>query len=229
MSRPCTRGFWGKFGEWQNKPCTAAIQSPSQLYPFLFNPVYNVSTLRICIDDIMEVVYTHINDNVEPSTKPNIFVAAFTTCWACLKLYSYLHILQQQVLYYNTDSIIYRWKLDQPSIPVGDFLGEMTDELKGDVITEFVSDGAKNYGYLTYDGKTECKVRGFTLNVRGSALLNYQTMRSNIHTELENPQDHRRVIKVTNPTNLYGTILPKKIKLTARVKEYGLVFDKTRH
>jgi len=31
--------FWGKFGERQNKPCTATIQSPSQLYPFLFNPI----------------------------------------------------------------------------------------------------------------------------------------------------------------------------------------------
>ena len=90
------------------------------------------------------MVYTHVSDNVEPSSKTNIFIAAFTTCWARLKLYSYLHELQQQVLYYDTDSVIYRWKPGQTSIPVGDFLGEMTDELEGDVITEFVSGGAKN-------------------------------------------------------------------------------------
>ena len=42
----------------------------------------------------------------------------------------------------------------------------MTDELEGDVNIEFVSGRAMNYGYTTRSGKTECKVRGFTLNVR---------------------------------------------------------------
>ena len=32
----------------------------------------------------------------------------------------------------------------------------MTDELEGDVIVEFVSWGAKNYGYRTGNGKVEC-------------------------------------------------------------------------
>ena len=94
-------------------------------------------------------------------------MAAFTTCWARLKLYSYLDTLQEQVLYYDTDSVIYRWRGGQPSIPLGDYLGDMTDELDGDTITEFASGGAENYGYRTAGGKTECKVRGFTLNVRG--------------------------------------------------------------
>ena len=62
----------------------------------------------------------------------------------------------------------------------------MTDELDGDVITEFVSGGAKNYGYTTRQGKVVCKVRGFTLNVRGAAVLNFQTMKDNI-LELEKP------------------------------------------
>ena len=34
-------------------------------------------------------------------------------------------------------------------VNTGDILGEMTDELDGDVITEFVTGGAKNYGYKT--------------------------------------------------------------------------------
>ena len=78
--------FWAKFGERQNKPCTVAIHNPSQLYNYLFDPVFEVSILRICTEDVLEIVYTHIKDNVEPSNKTNIFVAAFTTCWARLKL-----------------------------------------------------------------------------------------------------------------------------------------------
>lgn len=38
------------------------------------------------------------------------------------------------MLYYDTDSVIYRWKEDQPYIPSGVFLGELTDELEGDTI-----------------------------------------------------------------------------------------------
>ena len=63
------------------------------------------------------------------------------------------------------DSVVYKWRPGQPSIATGDFLGDMTDELDGDVITEFVSGGAKNYGYQTRGGKVVCKVHGFTLNV----------------------------------------------------------------
>lgn len=44
----------------------------------------------------------------------------------------------------------------------------MTNELdESDYIIEFVSGGTKNYGYVTKKGKVVCKVRGFSLNVRG--------------------------------------------------------------
>ena len=75
----------------------------------------------------------------------------------------------------------------------------MTDELDGDVITEFVSGGAKNYGYQTRGGKVMCKVRGFTLNVRGSAILNFRTMKENILSELDSPQDARRHLNIVTP------------------------------
>ena len=34
--------------------------------------------------------------------------------------------------------MIYSWKQDQPYIPTGVFLGQMTDELEGDTVVEFV-------------------------------------------------------------------------------------------
>ena len=174
----------------------------------------------------MEVVYTSKDDNVVKGTKTNIFVAAFTTSYARLKLYESLDVLQQQVLYYDTDSVIYHWKPGQPSIPIGDYLGEMKDELEGDVIEEFVSGGAKNYGYTTRGGKTECKVRGFTLNIRGSAILNLNTMKDNIVSELESPQDSRRNLNIVNPYHFRRQLDKKQIQVVPQVKKYGLVFDK---
>ena len=102
----------------------------------------------------------------------------------------------------------------------------MTDELEGDVITEFVSGGAKNYRYTTRAGKVACKVRGFTLNVRGSALLNFQTMKDNVLAELESPQASRRSIDVVTPYYFKRDVEKKQIQVVPRVKQYGLVFDK---
>ena len=108
----------------------------------------------------------------------------------------------------------------------GGLLGDMKDELEGDVIKEFVSGGAKNYDYHTRGDKVECKIRGFTRNVRGSQVLNYETMKQNILAELDQPLDHKRTLQVTNPNHFDRNTTTKRIRLVKRVKNYGLVFDK---
>ena len=110
--------------------------------------------------------------------------------------------------------------------PLTDFLGHMTEELEGDSIVEFISGGAKNYGYKAAGDKVECKVRGFILNVRGSAALNYDTMKTNILAELDDPAEEQRLIHVTNPNHFQRDTTHKSIKLVTQVKRYGLVFDK---
>ena len=150
----------------------------------------------------------------------------FTTCHARLKLYESLDTLQLQVLYYDTDSVVYKWRPGQASIATGDFLGDMTDEFDGDVITEFVSGGGKNYGYQTRGGKVVCKVRGFTLNVRGSAILNFHTMKENILSELDSPQDACRQMNIVTPYYFKRDLERKQIQVVPCVKQYGLVFDK---
>lgn len=103
------------------------------------------------------------------------------------------------MLYYDTDSVTYRCKPGQVKLPLGRFLGQFTDELGKDLIVEFVSGGAKNYGYLTRSAKTECKVRGFSLNYAALQKLNYQTMKESILKELDDPQEERRNIDIVTP------------------------------
>lgn len=117
-------------------------------------------------------------------------MAAFTTSLARLKLYEALDFLGDRALYYDTDSVIYKTKPGQEKLPLGPYLGQFTNELGGDTIVEFVSGGAKNYGYLTKKGKTECK------------------------------------ISITIPDYFDRDQVTKKIKITKRVKNHGLVFDK---
>ena len=217
--------FWGKFGERTNKSKVEQVKQPSQLYRLLTDSANAIQTIRLCTDEVLEVVYKQTNDNDLPSAKTNIFIAAFTTCWARLKLYSYLQTLGEQVLYYDTDSVIYLWRPGQPKIATGDFLGEMTDELDGDVIQEFVSGGAKNYGYKTSGDKYVCKVRGFTLNVRGREKLNYDTMKKHIVDTLKE-EEEAVPISVVNPNHFHRDQTHKKMKLVRQEKKYRLVFDK---
>ena len=86
--------------------------------------------------------------------------------------------------------------------------------------------GAKNYGYTTRTGKVACKVRGFTLKVRGSVVLNFQTMKDNVLAQLETPQESRRSIDVVTPYYFKRDLEKKQIQVVPRVKQYGLVFDK---
>lgn len=109
--------FWGKFGERQNKATTVTVHEPSHLFSLLTNETLEISTTRLCTEDVLEVVDTSQDEAADKGSKVNIFIAAFTTCHARLKLYEALHILQQQVLYYDTDSVIYRWTPDYPAFP----------------------------------------------------------------------------------------------------------------
>lgn len=136
-------------------------------------------------------------------------------------------MIQQHVLYFDTDSVIFSWKPGQPDIPLGDFLGEMTNELNdGDYIIDFTSAGPKNYGYKTKNGKVCYKVRGFALNVRGQQQLNYNIMRQNLLDELTDPLDERRNIDIVNPNFFTRHPATKQLKVGPRTKRYGLVFDK---
>ena len=56
--------------------------------------------------------------------------------------------------------------------------------------------------------------------------LNYQTMKDNILKEFDDPQEKRRDINITIDDYFARHQATKKIKLTTRVKKYGLVFDK---
>ena len=218
--------FWGKFGQRENLPQVQQCTSPNELYNLMEDDTLQVSNIGICTDEVLEVVYTNTEETVFPSNKTNVFIAAFTTCWARLKLYSYLERLGEQVLYYDTDSVIYKWRDGQTRIETGDYLGDMKDELDGDHIVEFVSGGAKNYGYRTSEGKVECKVRGFTLNVRGLQVLNYSSMKTTILSELEEPLQKKRELEVRNPSHFQRNTATKEIGLVEQTKRYGLVFDK---
>ena len=71
----------------------------------------------MCSEDVLEVVTTRAEEQVEQNLKTNISVAVYTPAHARLTLYSALETLQQRVLYYDTDSVIHKWRPGQVEIP----------------------------------------------------------------------------------------------------------------
>ena len=86
-------------------------------------------------------------ENISPNL--NIFVACFTTCWARLRLYEALELLNERVLYFDTDSVIFVQSPGEVEPLLGDYLGDFTDELtNGDFITAFCSGGLRITGIV---------------------------------------------------------------------------------
>ena len=150
-------------------PQVELVKDPERYFQLLTCQSTQVKNIQFVNDECVEVYYTRGDDFIPTSDKTNVVIAAFTTAHAQLKLYFVLERLQTRVLYFNTDSVIFTSQPNEWMPPLGDYVGELTSELGDDHhITSFLSGGPKNYAYQTKNGKTVCKVRGFTLNHRGS-------------------------------------------------------------
>ena len=113
------------------------ITEPQRYFDLLTSDEFEVSNARIVSDNMVEVQYKSVGDFEEPNSKANVVVAAFTTAYARLKLYDLLDMLQEHVLYYDTDSVIYVSKPGEPEPPLGNYLDDLTDELARDHITVY--------------------------------------------------------------------------------------------
>lgn len=121
-----------------------------------------IHRVEIVNEDMIHIYHSYDGPCIPSQNNVNIFIAAFTTCWARLQLYESLDRVQEQVLYFDADSIIYWWERGLPEIPLGRYLGDFTNEIKPvnidnvlheDWIVEFVSAGPRNYAYQTKHGK----------------------------------------------------------------------------
>jgi hypothetical protein len=145
---------------------TEQIQNPQVYFDYLTSDEIIVLDVDLVSDETIET---------------NVVVAAFTTAYARLKLYDVLDMLQERVLYYDTDSVIYVSRPNQPELPTGPYLGQLTDELGGDYITTFVLGGPKNYSYRTNTNKVETKVCGITLNCTAKQKVNFDVIHAMVY------------------------------------------------
>jgi hypothetical protein len=158
-----------------NQSHTSIIRTHQQLWKILKGS-YTRATAEV-INDAVAIANFHNNDEYTIHQKSNVYIAAYVTAYARLKLYEALEILQEKVLYFDTDSVVYCSPTGDHLVPIstsGD-LGTWTDESPGDFFTEFVSSGPKTYAMKSNSGKHDiCKSKGFVLSVKNREIFNFR-------------------------------------------------------
>lgn len=164
------------------------FKDPAPFFDLLSDSSYSSYAINILNDELASVTHSMHEEFVDVMTNTNPVIAAFTTSQARLHLYSFIERLGSRLLYFDTDSIIY-WSTvgrQQYEVPVGSFLGQMTDELReyghGSYITEFCAGGPKNYSYKVYSTMKKnyqyvTKIRGFSLTSTASKRLNFRSVK----------------------------------------------------
>jgi len=130
LAKMMLNSMWDKFGQRLNKTQVRAFDDPYQVHQFLDTDTLDVRNVFVINDDKVEVHYQYQDKNIPVSLNLNIFVAAFTTCQARLKLYEALEQLGERVLYYDTDSVIFLQDENQNNPDLGNYLGEFTSDWK---------------------------------------------------------------------------------------------------
>ena len=201
------------------------VTEPKVLFQYLESDQYEVSDARLVNDETVEVHYKKKDEFAEQNDNVNIVIAAFTTAYARLKLYDLLDLLQERVLYYDTDSVIYVHEPGKPDPPLGDYLGDLTDELDpGDYITTFISGGPKNYAYTTNNGKAETKIRGITLNYAATKKIILDVMRHLVDSHVNCHTEEK--VTVDTPFKITRDKKEKNIVTKKMKKDYRIVYNK---
>ena len=130
--------MWGKFGQKPNKTQVKELDDPVQFSQFHDRDKYDIRYVSVLTEQRVEIHDKHQQEDDPVSPNLGIFIACFTTCHARLKLYRALNQLQERVLYFDTDSVIFKSLPRRKKPDLGDYLGDFKNELnEGDTITEF--------------------------------------------------------------------------------------------
>ncbi|XP_035981580.1 uncharacterized protein LOC118556952 [Fundulus heteroclitus] len=227
VAKLCLNSFWGKFAQRNDLAQTTIVTDSAEFFNFLFSGKYTVSYFHFLNDDMCMIQWKYNKRCISPPNKVNnVFIAAFTTAHARLKLFTCLEPLQERVLYIDTDSLIYVVKPGQTSLELGNYLGDLTDELGGDTIQQFVSTGPKSYAYQTRNQKkVVMRCKGITQTQECSERVNFDSVKELVESYLQGSTGG--VLEAPQHT-IRRDKRNFQLKNTTFQKKFRLVYDKRR-
>ncbi|KAI1289515.1 putative DNA polymerase [Halotydeus destructor] len=181
--------FYGKFAQRPNLPKTKIVYSYREYMEIFNNPKYEIVGEHDTGLDSLIINYIMRNEKDAKPGNTSIAIASFVTAYARLKLFDLMMAVEYKLpkhpslqrprtLYFDTDSIIFIAHKDDPEgetdpVRTGDYLGQLTDEIKDGygptaICKRAAFLGPKNYAYEIgftdkSDKKTVVKCKGITL------------------------------------------------------------------
>jgi hypothetical protein len=132
---PLLNSFWGKFGQRTNLPQLEYVSDPSIYFDMLTSDQQVVTGVNFVTEEMVEMRWKNKEEFMESSGRTNVVIAAYTTAQARLQLYSYLEKLGSRAMYADTDSIVFTVAKGEWEPSLGDYLGELKDEVPLNNIT----------------------------------------------------------------------------------------------
>lgn len=174
---------WGKLAQNPNLPQVAVIKDYAEYWKIIGDEKYEVLGEYMPNDETILLNYRLKDaENADPGCTTTA-IASFVTSYARLHLYKFIEkvvaINKNRLLYFDTDSIVFIHIPGDPIIECGDYLGDLTDEIKDTYgptakCTEFATLGPKSYAYaVDVDGKqtTVVKTKGIRNDFKTLELL----------------------------------------------------------
>ncbi|XP_055389326.1 uncharacterized protein LOC129618545 [Condylostylus longicornis] len=222
--------FWGKLIQRNDRHSTTVVQTITQFHNLIHSSGISVSDIFTASEHQVWINWKYNYPELNPVLKNQcLIVGAFTTAHARCLLYNEITKIGKNLLYCDTDSMIFVQHTDNEyDLKTGTLIGDLTNEFtsygKNVYGTEFVSTGPKSYSYRYYNPDTDkygevVKCKGITSNKNGTS-LNFEHMKQ----------------IVTDPfgsNNLYF-VTPNKIKRKKHFhvtsedekKKFGFTFTK---
>ncbi|CAD7088403.1 unnamed protein product [Hermetia illucens] len=182
----CLNSFWGKFAQREDRTQTKVFNNFEDFSNFLQSPGIEICSLMPINEETIWVTWRYLKENLNMLPHVNIPIAAYTTAFARIKLYEALQKVGSNILYCDTDSLIFiDSKTDPITFPISDFLGDLTNEIdcfgNDSYVAEFVSTGPKTYGLkieTTKGAEHVIKCKGITMNFNNSKLVNFEHLKN---------------------------------------------------
>lgn len=229
LAKLLLNSLWGRLGMRQDKDKKVFVKYRTHLLNLMTNPSLEINSFSELSKEALLVSYKMREECTQIHPNVNVVLAAYTAAQARMHLYSYLDKLQSRCLYYDTDSVIYTCKEGEYRLPLGDHLGELTDELtefgENCYISEAVFTAEKSYAFIVKvpggEDRTKCKVKGINLNFKNSESINFESLKNLVLSDqtgiitIEND-----VILRTCDSTVYTTAQKYRLKVNAtkRVK-----------
>lgn len=235
LAKLLLNSLWGRLGMRTNKPKKSFINSADQLLKLMVNPSYEVNHFHELSDDSLLLTYTLKAECEQIQSYVNVVLAAYTSSLARIHLYKYLDMLKERCLYHDTDSIIFTCKENESRPKLGDYLGELTDELldfgENSYISEAVFTSEKSYAFIVKtpgkEDTADCKVKGLTLSYKNSKTVNFESMKNMVLQDQSKPLElNNRVILRTGDSRVYSAEQQYTFKVNAN-KRVKIGIDRT--